>query len=357
MQTKTSSLVVGFIALAILCIALLLGPMRFHGSWEVALTAVAGIVAAGVTLLITERSLRSTHESLVEANEHLSAGLGRIEEQEKRLENDIINLEDATRRNLNGFADIFARSLWLLEQAEREIIYVNFVVNFGVAHQENINIKREYVDKIKELKLPNGQSLPADFPEACTRFWEILNGKIGLPEVTRVKLVTLSDTASKNSFIDKLAGREGYEYLREGTEFQTDLERYEKAHRSSLLLTLNAHCGVASHQGETGDDQMPRGLFGHTKKKELQWMMGDRIPLQLLIAGLPMTPSRSTADRYGCIVFLLGTEGIAGLRNGEREEGFYTELEGLVRMFRNFVDNISEPMDKMFPGISLVKAS
>src|SRR5437868_3456715 len=82
---------------------------------------IAGIIAAIFALLVTESTLTT-----------IDSGL-RV--QTARLSDEITNLEDATRRNLNGFAEIFARALWLLKQAEEEVWYINFLFCFGEPHK------------------------------------------------------------------------------------------------------------------------------------------------------------------------------------------------------------------------------
>src|SRR5690349_6385380 len=113
----------------LLCLIVALGAVVFqryeHQPIDIpAVTfGIAGIIAAIFALLVTESTLKNIDNGL------------RI--QTARLSDEITNLEDATRRNLTGFAEIFARALWLLKQAEEEVWYVNFLFCFGEPHKIN----------------------------------------------------------------------------------------------------------------------------------------------------------------------------------------------------------------------------
>src|SRR5262249_6223908 len=108
----------------------------------------AGIIAAIFALLITESTLKQMDERVETQTKRLSDQIDkrvetqtkrlsdqidkRVETQTKRLSDQIdnlnkaiTNLEDATRKGLNGFAEIFGYALRLLNEAQEEIWYVN----------------------------------------------------------------------------------------------------------------------------------------------------------------------------------------------------------------------------------------
>ncbi len=65
-------------------------------------------------------------------------------------------VEDATRRVLKGFPEIFDRSLWLLDRAleeKREVWFVNCALNFGRVHAENPLIGKQYHELTKRQKV------------------------------------------------------------------------------------------------------------------------------------------------------------------------------------------------------------
>src|SRR5262245_58618058 len=207
------------------------------------IVGVLGIVVAIAALMVTEttlgdvneklgtrfheldKTLRSVDERLTSTFHELDNTLIEIRNQEKRLEDDITNLEDATRRNLTGFAEIFDRSLWLLEQAEREIIYANFVLGFGVAHSKNDLVKKSYE------ALPNKRK--PTFEEAVNKFWYSLREKVNSHRVTKLKFVTLNPDTMLSDFLEQLSKRQGYEYLRD-TDFKKEVCEREGRCRESL---------------------------------------------------------------------------------------------------------------------------
>jgi len=288
---------------------------------------VLGIVVAIAALIVTETTLRDVNERLGSTFRELDNTLVEIRNQEKRLEEDITNLEDATRRSLTGFAEIFDRSLWLLEQAEREIIYANFVLGFGVAHSKNEFVKKSYE------ALPNKRK--PTFEEAINKFWNSLKEKVNSHRVTKVKFVTLNQDTMMSDFLDQLSNRDGYEYLKD-TTFKMQVCDREGRCRESLSNALN---------DKSNDWSLP--------EKSVEWRMGHRLPIQVLIAGLPPRPGKPQETRYGCIVFLLGTESVAGVKKPGTERGFYTELQHIIEMYRDFVDNAVESFAEVHPQASL----
>ena len=84
-----------------------------------------------------------------------------IKELEKELEKKLVGkVEDATRRTLKGFPDIFTKALELIGQADKELIMVSFVLNFGEPHLCT-DIKQMGLDN--EFAMKN--SLTAEFLE------------------------------------------------------------------------------------------------------------------------------------------------------------------------------------------------
>jgi hypothetical protein len=284
---------------------------------------VLGIVVAVAALLVTETTLKDVNKQLDETFLKLDNTLVEIKNQEKRLEEDITNLEDATRRNLTGFAEIFDRSLWLLEQAEREIIYANFVLGFGFAHSKNEVVKKSYE------ALPNKRK--PTFEEATNKFWNLLKEKVNSHRITKVKFVTLNQQTMMSDFLEQLSKRQGYEYLKD-VAFKKQVCDREGRCRETLSNALN---------DKRDDWTLP--------DKTVEWRMGHRLPIQVLIAGLPPRPGKPQETRYGCIVFLLGTESLAGVKKSGTERGFYTELQHIIEMYRDFVDNAVESFVEVSP--------
>ncbi|HEV7859663.1 MAG TPA: hypothetical protein VGO91_13690 [Pyrinomonadaceae bacterium] len=284
-----------------------------------------GIVVAIAALVVTETTLKDVSGHLDETFSKLDGTLGEIKEQEKRLEDDINNLEDATRKNLSSFAEIFERSLWLLEQAEREVVYANFVLGFGYAHMRNEHIRKDYES------LPNRRELT--FEKAINKFWNTLREKVYTHRITKLKFVTLDEDNMKAEFLEQLARRDEYKYLKEEGFRKETCEREETC-RKILASALKDR----ARDWETPDTDL-----------ELEWRVGHRLPIQVLIAGLPPRQGQPQETRFGCIVFLLGTESLAGIKAPGSARGFYTELQHIIDMYSEFVDNAAETFPKKHP--------
>jgi hypothetical protein len=275
-------------------------------NWERLLVIWFG-VAGVVGTVVTEIGL-----SAIEAtNALVSNQLIEIGKAEERLKGDIENLEDATRRNLNGIPEIFERSLWLIKNAEREIIYFNFVLTLGLPHAGCNEVVKRYSALEKT---------PATvFSVAVSQFWKEFETKA--LTVPKLQLLTLDDRAVIDVFLMRLKGRAGYEHLRDNETLSKVSDGETKGRRA-----LN---GIVLARAEHSE-------------KQTEWREGTNMPIQVFIAGLPHRDGQMDDERYGCVVFLLGTESVAGVKNPASESGFYTELPHTVRIFRELVGNVAE---------------
>jgi hypothetical protein len=66
-----------------------------------------------------------------------------LQKEEARL---VGQVEDATRRVLTGFAEVFQRAFLMLARCERELYFVNFTLNFGIVHAANVEVLEAYAD-------------------------------------------------------------------------------------------------------------------------------------------------------------------------------------------------------------------
>jgi hypothetical protein len=312
---------IGFIGVFVAFFALVVTETTLHEAQVSLRTANERLEGTLADIKEQDRRLEETLAGIKEQEKRLEDTLTGIQEQEKRLENDIVDLEDATRRSLVGFAQIFERSLWLISQAERKIVYVNFVLGFGSAHAQHEGVGNAYRD------LPNRQS-DTSLEIAAELFWTTLKEKAISKKLNEIKFVTLDDASVEPMFLDALANRDGYEYLKEQAIREKILER-EKSCRSHLSFVLRAR----------GDD----------KSNFEEWRVGKRLPIQVLIAGLPPKQGKPAETRFGCIVFLLGSENIGGMKQVGKETGFYTELQHIIDMYQDFVDNVAEKFDRLHP--------
>ena len=243
-----------------------------------------------------------------------SAFIGFIQSKKAgKLLNDIqratITLEDATRRNLHGFAEIFARALWLLEKSEQEIWYVNFLFGFGRPHLKNNQIKNEYIPLAKALDLNE-----IDYEKAVEYFFDIFLSKILL--IPEVHAVVLNNDSLKSNFYEILKGKKGYKDL----DINDEESLYKKMYYQMRL---------------------------RKKSEGFKITQQDRIPFQMLITKINKE-SKQSEPKWACLIFLIGTENIdienTDTDNSEinRQEqklkepqGFYTEVQDLVNIFKD----------------------
>src|ERR1043165_1844128 len=283
-----------------------------------------GWVAVGVAI----NALIVTETTLIVENRRFNNTLN-------RLEKDIIDLEDATRRNLDGFHRIFERSLWLLKNAEREIIYANFVLGFGYAHAQNPKIRDAYMELQKERK--KKQTLD----DAVNEFWTAFRDKAGSGTINKIKIVSLKEDIVNSNFLDLLSKRDGYDYLETEDVWTVEKVENEKKVKETRRMKFKEYLCFE----EARIRRLIASALNACERPVEEWRVGPHLPVQILIAGLPPRPGNPQETRSGCIVFLLGTESIAGVKKTGDEKGFYTELQHIIDMYRDFVDNTVETFE------------
>jgi hypothetical protein len=134
--------------------------------------AVYGIVVSVYYAIRGEGSSARLQTGL----DHIDMSVQSIDAAERKLQNAITNLEDATRRHLEGFDQIFLRALWLLQRAQDDILYVNFILRLGTPHEANDVVTKQYTSDAKRLNL-EGLSLEEDYRRAVNQFFEVLSDK------------------------------------------------------------------------------------------------------------------------------------------------------------------------------------
>lgn len=234
--------------------------------------------------------------------------LDQITKTEKLLQADILNLEDATRRNLTGFAEIFARALWLMEKAEQEVWYINFLFGFGIPHKCNPNVVNDYGLISGVLKL---SAIGAgDYSSAVDRFFQILLQKI--QTTPKFYALVLEQGNLSKLFLERLKKIPNYGSLNGSEILEAEKSRLTQIDHAKKLRNVHR---------VNPDDFMLR--------------FTQRIPQQLLIAQIP---GRDRSERkWGCLVFLVGTENVGGV-----PMGFYTELDHVVDVYKSVAQSLLE---------------
>ncbi len=241
----------------------------------------------------------------------------------------VAKVEDATRRVLDGFPEIYERALRMLKEAEREIWYVNFIVRFGAPHCYNSVLTSRYKGKtgnalcgdeddvLKAAKAAVSSSSANEktqlyhFGDVDT-FYDNLCDKV--KQVKNVNIITLDDEAAWSKFIEPLSNKSGYENLKKCC-----------SDRDSVIMKIiaddNKYFRFDIFNAKQG-----------TARTNYKVNAAATLPIQLLITGLP-SHKGTTEDRFGCLVFMVGTDTRGSIDPGD-ESGFYTELEQVVTVYK-----------------------
>jgi hypothetical protein len=222
--------------------------------------------------------------------------LNHLKESESQLVN---HVEDATRSMLKGFDQVFARALMMIKDAQEELILINFAMNFGSPHRYNPEVVRKYAER------NNG----ADFGRDVASFFAQLRGKIA--SLPSVQILTVSNEGAFNNFLKPLSERKGYEALLQAFPAEQAALNKTRAEIAAMIERESDDCA---------DGDAPKCML------EI-----DSLPIQLLIAG---QPRRGASPRYGCLVFMVGSEMLQTELEPGTEPAFYTELDDMVDVFK-----------------------
>lgn len=250
-------------------------------------------------------------EKIQATEQDMQKALKEVREAEERLERSIFNLEDATRRNLKGFAEIFARALWLLEKSEEEIWYVNFLFGFGYPHLYNNKIHKDYTPLAKVLGIKE-----LTFEDGVPRFFEAFIEKI--QKIPRFYAIVLTKSSLDKLFLERLKNRTDYVQIADRIEAEVDREQ-------RLYKRIN---GAINARNEN-------------IKKDFHVYQQERLPFQLLITQIRKGKEHNER-KWGCLVFLVGTENIETGSQNKEPKGFYTELDHVVDVYREIASSLKE---------------
>ena len=132
-------------------------------------------------------------------------------------------------------------------------------------------------------------------------------GKVAVAKTVRI--LTSDDNSAQKHFLEPLKARGGcYEHLdvfKELNEIQKTKEEFKR---------------------------IPKSL------RDVKIQEVSSLPIQLLIVDLPKQEG-FTEKRYGCLVFMVGSQSLAGTISGE-EAGFYTELSDMVDVFKKLAESL-----------------
>lgn len=240
--------------------------------------------------------------------------LRKIEKTNLALDKGIIRLEDATRRNLSGFPEIYARAIWLLDQAVGNVYICNFLLSFGEPHKCNVNLKDEYETQAKSLNLntvkEDGVGDASKFDDAVNVFQIKMLEKIR-KTFNSITIIRPDIDYIRQHFIPQLKKMDGYSNLDSDAIISNENALFEKLKNA----------------------RKDRESFS-LQKDDVKFVETNNLPLQLIIAQI--YSKYRTAAKWGCLVFLVGSENVGK----GKPRGYYSELDHIVFLHKDLFESL-----------------
>jgi conflict system STAND superfamily ATPase len=207
-----------------------------------------------------------------------------------------------------GFARVFYQARQILEHAERELYWVNFVLGFGEPHAVDGKITEEYRKYAKRI-----------FRDDVTAFFQTLLSKA--ERLQKVRILTLDEQGAT-------------EFLRGLRSWQEQAR--EAGEPTAETLSVDAQLAIIRQARE----RMYNALASsHAAQPELgssirKFAETTSLPIQLIIAD-----QDATSGKQCCLAFMVGSE---AYRLGQKNEGVvgahYSEDPAVVGMYRNLAE-------------------
>lgn len=220
----------------------------------------------------------------------------------KQIRGDVLRIKDESYIPLTGFAELFAKELWLLKQAKQEIWYLSFLSVLGYPHLCNPQFRTSYNQlQTSNLKI---DAIPDDVEQACNEFYQCILEKI--TSIPRIKIMVYDDDGL-GEFFGKLKRIDPcYQNLEEGIIKQKEQE---------FIRTIDQQkVDYSSQEGA----QRPK-----FEQKRI-------IPLHFLITQIEQGEDNN-AGKWGCVVYIVNKDIIGKL---DEIEGFYTEDIKLIKAYK-----------------------
>jgi len=232
----------------------------------------------------------------------------------KISEKNLNNIEDATRKCLNGFPEIFAKAIWFLDNAVGEIYYSNFLLGFGEPHKVNHKITNEYKNLAGKLRLEDINEYnignASTFDGAVKVFQNKMLEKIK-KEFNHVKILLPSKDFLEFELFPKFKQMKGYKELKSETFMATERTLFEKLEQS-ISERKDYNLEVEAVTIEKCND----------------------LPFQLMIAQI--NTKKGAEAKWACLVFLIGN---ANIGKG-KPSGYYSELEHIVDLHKDLFESL-----------------
>jgi len=230
-------------------------------------------------------------------------GLENLGEFSRRLGEQIVNIEESTRKLLNDFPDIFNKAEKLVRESTRRLWVMNFTPCFGRIHAYNADYIRTFAKgTVSDNDLrSHHRTLTARVAE----FVSMLTTKSETIEDFRMATVHPDDFG--HVFVDPVLAK------MEGLLFGDN-----KEHLRDSLCSDERECVNAIQR------RLANGASG--KRQGIVFL--DKVPLQMFIGAGDETEQ--------CVVFFLGTDNIQ-VQNAVK--GFSTAYPQLVGLFKSVFES------------------
>ena len=241
-------------------------------------------------------------------SEQTARGHGVLQNLVSRIEQQVSNLEDASRRILEGFPKIFRQAELMLE-GERllELDVLTFTPYFGGIHIYN----EMMLQKFHELTGGTANTFKEQAPrvrgnlaDRAKNFQRKLSSlAMQEQDQVRFRLVTFKEEELRQQFLEPLRKK------LPPTEASSIIQQMVEKHNACV-------CGIEAN---------------YAANTTVEYV--KRMPLQMFIAKYGKEQdSRDVVpyEKRSCLVFFIGTD---TADQGERAGGFYTELPNLINLF------------------------
>jgi hypothetical protein len=185
------------------------------------------------------------------------------------------------------------------------------MLEFGKVHCANQKVLDAYATEFG-----------GDFKTDVGLFYDKLQMKV--QKIPTVNILTISDEGASENFLEPLLTRDEYGKLRLSDTLQ-DMRAAKRYFKTTIPET-----------------RKPKAW--RTRQYKIYELRS--LPIQLLIAGL-QPEDGGGEKRYGCLVFMVGSESLSGVETGH-ESGFYTELEPMVLVMKNLAAALMRGADQVY---------
>jgi hypothetical protein len=250
-------------------------------------------------------------------SEDTKKGVSEIHRLSKIIHIEVSKIKDKSYIPLTGFAEIFAKELWLVKQAESEIYYMSFFSALGYPHFHNEDFGNSYKNLEREdLVLEN---IPDTVEDACREFYDTLLEKIKSLQTIRIMVYKPNEDKDEDksykAFFDRLKNDRNYSGLfQQDSEVNKDFIIKKEQEFIDAVRTIRYEFIHKSNHERTSN----RPLLA----------LASKIPLHFLI-------TKIGNNKLACVAYIVNEDRIGQL---DDIKGHYTEDEKVINGYKEIID-------------------